>query len=248
MGFHLIRFLEEISLNAWPALHIILLDGWVLRFANGYTRRANSVNPLYISIHTLPRKIQTCERMYSDQGLKSIFKLTPASEPPGLDAHLAEAGYRVEARTSVQLLEMENYSPHIDPDVEMYREVVADWHEAYCSLNGFSPEYLTTVRQLLELQINPMRLAILRREGKAVSCGMGVRQSQYIGLFDIVVDPQLRRQGYGQRMVESLLSWGKTEGAQTAYLQVMLGNVPALQLYSRLGFQEEYQYWYRVKG
>jgi hypothetical protein len=38
------RILEELSLGAWPARSAVFHDGWVLRFADGYTRRANSVN------------------------------------------------------------------------------------------------------------------------------------------------------------------------------------------------------------
>ena len=41
------RELEELALTTWPALQQWLYDGWVVRFAGGHTRRANSVTPLY---------------------------------------------------------------------------------------------------------------------------------------------------------------------------------------------------------
>ena len=43
----MIQEIEELSMNAWPSLQTLLLDGWVLRFAAGYTRRANAVCPLF---------------------------------------------------------------------------------------------------------------------------------------------------------------------------------------------------------
>jgi ribosomal protein S18 acetylase RimI-like enzyme len=44
-----------------------------------------------------------------------------------------------------------------------------------------------------------------------------------------------------------LVNWGKEYSAKCAYLQVVLENVPALNLYSKMGFKERYQYWYRIK-
>jgi len=48
-------------------------------------------------------------------------------------------------------------------------------------------------------------------------------------------------------VISNLFLWGWQNQARKAYLQVMLDNSPALHLYARLGFQEEYQYWYRIK-
>lgn len=39
----MIRYIEELSMNAWPSLQTIMYDGWVIILADGYTKRANSV-------------------------------------------------------------------------------------------------------------------------------------------------------------------------------------------------------------
>ena len=45
----------------------------------------------------------------------------------------------------------------------------------------------------------------------------------------------------------NLLHWGKQHGAEYSYLLVVLGNAPAIKLYDKIGYEEIYQYWYRVK-
>ena len=54
--------IEELSLSAWPPLQTMVLDGWVLRFAEGYTKRPNSVNPLYASTLGLAIVVSILER------------------------------------------------------------------------------------------------------------------------------------------------------------------------------------------
>ena len=101
-------------------------------------------------------------------------------------------------------------------------------------------------RELLEQILSPVLFAVLYQQGAPVACGLGVLEHDLFGLFDIVTDPEQRRKGYGTQLVASMLDWGKQHGAQYAYLQVVDTNLAAQQMYAKLGFQERYQYWYRV--
>src|SRR5262245_10648116 len=89
-----VRLFEELSLNSWPSLQTFCYDGWLLRFANGYTRRANSVSAIYTSTKETLEKIAFCEQTYATRGLNTVFKLTAAAEPGDLDALLADQGYQ----------------------------------------------------------------------------------------------------------------------------------------------------------
>jgi GNAT superfamily N-acetyltransferase len=91
-------------------------------------------------------------------------------------------------------------------------------------------------------------LASLADAGQVVACGLGVLETGYFGLFDLITDPHQRNRGYGTKLMASLLHWAQGNGASHAYLQVVARNAPARHLYAKLGFQEAYPYWYRVAG
>jgi N-acetylglutamate synthase len=242
----MILAVEELSINAWPALQTMLVDGWVLRFANGFSKRANSINPLYPSKRTPAEKITACEKMYRDKCLPVVFKLTGAAYPEGLDALLAERGYQAESATSVQLLDLKNWDRSSARDAAFTPLALDAWQADYCRMNGIEGEDQTTHRLILQSIVPVTCFAALRVEGRIATCGLGVLQDGFVGLFDIVTNPYCRQHGYGERLVRGLLRWAKRLGAHTAYLQVMLSNAPSLRLYARIGFQEAYQYWYRV--
>jgi GNAT superfamily N-acetyltransferase len=244
----MIPALEERSLNAWPALQTVLYDGWVLRFAGGYTRRANSVNPLYPSTLDPVEKIAYCEQLYTARGLAPVFKLTPASTPEGLDALLAERGYRYDAPTSVQTCALADLEPAPPPDaITLAAAATPAWLETFCRLNGIAPARLPIMAQMLA-NIGPDRCFLsLQRDGTTVALGLAVAERGWVGLFDIVTAAEARNQGVGRQVMLALLHWGRAQGALHAYLQVMHSNAPALHLYRRLGFAEVYTYWYRIK-
>jgi GNAT superfamily N-acetyltransferase len=240
--------LEEISLNAWPATQTVLYDGWVLRFAEGYTRRANSISPLYPSALPLDTKLDTCVRLYGERGLPVIFKLAQGASPPGLDAALADRGYREDARTSVQILNLELAARRPARDVSVAASLTVEWLNAYARMSNLPDRNRGILSRILTNIVPAHAYAHLSAGGRIVATGLAVAQSGCVGIYDIVTDPAYRERGFGGQIVESLLAWGATQGAAVAYLQVMLDNLKALRLYARLGFAEFYRYWYRVRN
>lgn len=244
-----LKTIEEISLNAWPCLQQILYDGWILRFAKGYTRRANSVNPIYAGVLDTATKIERCSRLYQDRQLTPVFKITPFAQPANLDDLLAEAGYQKQAPTGVQLLDLSNL-PQNESTCQIQQSAIPteQWLMDYTRMNQVSAKNTNTFGAILNNIAPKSCFTTLMNDQQTLACGLAVLDDGYVGLFDIVTEPMQRGKGYGAQLIFSLLHWAKANGAHTAYLQVMLENEPANRLYAKLGFKEVYQYWYRVFG
>jgi len=235
--------LEELTLNAWPSLQSMVYDGWVLNFSAGYTRRANSVNPLYPSSVPLDEKIATCERAYARVGTPPVFKVCSRSEHD-LDASLDRHGYAAQAETSVQVADLAD--PVGDPTIELSVDLDESWLDDFCALTLTPDRWRPTMGAMLRKIAPEHAFARLRHDSAPTALGMAVAERGWVGLFDIVVDQGWRNQGLGYRLVSTLLHWGQKTGATRAHLAVMADNAPALALYTRLGFREVYRYWYRA--
>ncbi len=243
-----IRHIEEVAMTALPALHTVYCDGWVLRFAGGHTRRANSVNALYPSSRDLDEKIDYCETLYRAQGLPTVFKLTGAVYPTDLDAQLAARGYEAAPPTNVQVAGLDGLHIPPAPPIRLQAARTPDWLEAYARMNDVPAQRRDILGRMLDALITPTAYAAIEQNGEMIAVGLGVIADGYLGVFDIVTAAQARRQGFGRQIVGSLLRWGQANGAHHAYLQVVADNVPAVGLYESLGFRTAYQYWYRAKS
>ena len=240
---NLSRRVEEASLNAWPALQQTLLDGWVLRFARGFTKRANSIVPLYPSQQDALDKIRYCENVYARENLKTIFRLTTVVDSAPLDRLLEARGYARIDPTLV-LVRRVGEAPATDPCfVELPR---GEWLDAYAR-NAEIPANGAQLHALLLAGIQSEHVfgAIVAGD-VPIACGLAVLERELLGLFDLVTHPSARRRGYARTLVESLLAWGARRGSRYTYLQVIEANHPARALYDRLGFVELYRYWYRA--
>jgi N-acetylglutamate synthase len=239
--------IEEMSLNGWPALQTVLYDGWLLRFADGYSKRSNSVNPLYGSSYDVEEKIMYCEKVYRKRGQASVFKVTPFAEPAGLDTKLEERGYEFVDHTLVKTASLHDLEPPASGDVIITTELTSYWLDTIAELQSLSASQKETTRRMMEDQ--PLRKAfvVVRSDGIPVACGMAVIEQEYVGLYDIMTDPNRRGQGYGEALTRHLLWWARQEGAERGYLLVVKKNEAANRLYDKFGFKQIYDYWYRVK-
>lgn len=232
-------------MNAWPALNQALIDGWVLRFAGGHTKRANSITPLYDGrIADLDAKISLCERIYAGQRLPPIFRLTSFATPPGLDDALARRGYGLLDATGVM---RRTLGAEDDGASSRLTQLgLADWLPLFCKLSRVDPATHGTHGEMLGRIVARTCFAALDVAGVPAAVGLGVLEGHLFGLFDVVTDLELRRRGHGAALVRAMMAWALTQGATDAYLQVVETNTAARRLYRKLGFTESYRYWYRM--
>lgn len=237
-----IQALEERALNAWPGLQTLAVDGWLLRLAGGFTKRANSANPLAPGSR-FGLVLSEAEALYARHGLPALFRLTPLA-PPEADAILAERGYQHFDPSLVMTAPLGMFAA--DPRVELAPQPDADWLAGFARANGV-PRSLHAAHDAVVRSIaHPAAFATLRDGSDPVGYGLTVAERGMVGLYDIVISPAARGRGFGRVLTSSLLAWGQSAGAEQAYLQVRVENPVARQLYASLGFVERYGYHYRV--
>lgn len=249
----LIRTLERLATNAWPATEATLLGGWQLRFAHGVTRRANSVwaNQPLTGVD-LDERLAQVEAFYADRQQPARYQLSPASEPVDLDARLAARGYRSVARTAVQVVALTDILQQTKPlrlqptfEVEVSEEYDEAWFATYVAVEHAGDAHVHLRREILKRIQPSTAYATLRIGATTAAVGLGVLEEGWLGIFCMATVPAFRRQGAAAAILRTLSIWAQLYDAQHAYLQVMDENQPAQALYARTGFKTLYHYHYR---
>lgn len=236
-----VRRLEELAFRGWPALESLDQAGWRLRFAGGYTKRANSINALRQDASTA---IETLEAPYRERGLTAVWRLSPLA-PPAMDGLLAARGYRAIERSLMQRSRLHGRFAS-DPEVGIHPAPPPAWIEAFCTHSPVRPQHRGTMERMLAAIAPPAGFAFVEAAGRPMAMAIGAVEGDHMGLFDVLVMPEARRQGLARRVTESLYAWAWSRGARFAYLQVVSTNAPALALYEAQGFRTVYSYEYRV--
>jgi N-acetylglutamate synthase len=233
---------EEACLNAWPALREVLLDGWLLRFSEGLTRRANSANPLR---PVLRADLRTSEALYRRLGLPTIFRVLSLIDP-SVDERLAEAGYAREGESCVLYGPIEDVTTDRDPNVQLLDHPSPEWFTAMATLQSHSSEQAAAYRRIVGRVAIPAVFAALSDGGDPVALAYGALHNSLLCYESVITDGRRRRRGYSRRIVTALAAWAKDQGAVGVCLEVEAQNVPARTLYDGIGMRSElYRYHYR---
>jgi ribosomal protein S18 acetylase RimI-like enzyme len=236
-----VRRLEELAFRGWPALESLDLAGWRLRFSGGYTKRANSINALGPDAST---EIDAVEAAHRQRGLPPVWRLSPLA-PPAMDGLLAARGYRAIERSLMQRCPLhEGFKA--DPEVAIHPAPTRAWIEAFCTHSPVRPEHRATMERMLAAVAAPAGFAFVEKDGRPMAMAIGAVEGDHMGLFDVLVMPEARRQRLARRVTDSLYAWAWGRGARFAYLQVVSTNAAAMPLYEAQGFRTVYAYEYRI--
>jgi len=245
----LVQALESRLVNAWPALETQIVDGWIVRFANGYTKRANSASPLVPGASLDSAGLDQILRQFGIRGLRPTFRLT-GLEAPDVDERLAARGltafeptYGMVADVATIALEPE---VEIDPAVTIETKPKARWLKEVAAAYGGDKADHAKLTAIVERIRQPTGFATLTIDDWPSAWGLGVAERGFVGLFDIVVAPDFRGLGLGRQIVRGLSGWAARLGMEQVYLQVREENEVARELYQSLGFRDAYRYTHRV--
>lgn len=244
--------IEELSMNAWPALQTLVYDGWIIRMSGGYGNRANSVNPIYPSGIKLEKKLKYCDELFARHNLLTAYKLTGCGEHGAIDKKLDKMNYLKINETSIQVCKIPK--TFRGPEgITAEGITVSDnfserWEKSVIAFNRIDKKNAPTFHKILG-GINVEKIVVSKEVGgKIAGCGYGAIERGYVGVFDVVVKEDDRGKGYGREIVRAILSEAAKKGVKNTYLQVMLNNPAALHLYKKIGYREIYRYWYRKKA
>jgi ribosomal protein S18 acetylase RimI-like enzyme len=245
---HLAARAEDAGLNASAPPEQRWLDGWIVRWSPGKAKRARCINAVAAGRRNLDEKLAECGAVYRAVGLPMVVRITPFTQPPDLDAQLAQRGFCRLDDTRVMLLPAlagDLALPPLPGGFDWTPLASADFAQTVGGLRGTPPAAIAAHARRLATAPVPAAAFGIASAGRVIACGQFVREGDLVGLYDIFTREDHRGRRLAGILCERLLARAAREGARAAYLQVEHDNAAARRVYARLGFADSYAYHYR---
>jgi GNAT superfamily N-acetyltransferase len=221
-----IRNLEYAAARAWPGVEQQWIDGWLLRYGHGSTRRANSAVPLEVrgDLSALPAIVD----WYAARGTAPLLVA-----PDRL--FLVPSGVPVDGENVVMTTDLAR-AEH-ESGVTMAPRPDERWLEIYG--RDVPVDVLTAVVDGEVVFASRNDAAVGRAAVTSAPDG-----SRWAGLSAVNVVEAHRREGHARALCGALLRWAAGRGATGAYVQVVADNAPGIRLYESMGFTTQHRVRY----
>ena len=243
----LLSRIEDAGLNASAPPQQRWIDGWLLRYCPGKARRARCVQAVATGRLSNAERLALCEAVLDEAGLPLFVRITPFSQPPGLNDWLLDQGLHALDDTQVMVtttLPDANTPPPIGTQLvptnaEHYADAVGD-------LRGSTATQRAAHAHRMAHSPIPYRGWLLQRidDHQVLACAQTAAEADMVGVYDVFTAPAARGQRLAGWLCATLLAQAASAGARVAYLQVDAANTAARQVYRRLGFANAYGYHY----
>ena len=247
----LLSRIEDAGINASAPREQLWLDGWLVRFSPGKAKRARCIQAVAAGRMSVEAKLERCLALYAKAGLRLYVRITPFSLPHGLDETMASLGMERIDDTRVMVTPFDAGSTSIDDrqgaaggrlewiDGDSFAQWVGEQR-------GSSPsERHAHAERLRASPVDYRASLLIDSSGTAVAGGQVAIEGGLVGLYDVFTAEAARGRGLARTLCQQMLTAARSEGAQTAYLQVDASNAAARAVYRRLGFVDAYAYHYR---
>jgi len=240
--------LDELMANAWRPLMEETRGGWRYRWADGVTRRANSVLALGAE-ETFELLVDHAEAFYRQRCAPTLIQVSTASAPQDLAGYLKARGYRSSALTLVQgaatLDVVDSSQPAIE--IEISESTTDEWFRVYWSVEavrGRRDPDMVVFRNALLFPSLPTVFATARSGSAVAGVGQLVIERGWGGVQCMATDPDHRGQGIARAVLRGLAEEAIRRGVRQMYLAVMADNDAAVALYDKAGFRTAHEYSY----
>ncbi|MEU0789757.1 GNAT family N-acetyltransferase [Amycolatopsis sp. NPDC005961] len=237
--------LEIACSRAWPPLVEKLLGTWRLRWADGFTGRANSALALGDPGLPIPDALRAVCDFAHDRGIQPMVQVVRDS--PNERAIVAEGWFQATRHhrgheVVVLTAPLTGASPV--GGVVVHDEPTPEWW----ALTLGPGEDIPAARSVLTG--GKVGYGVATLDGAAAGVVRGALVDGWLHVGRLEVDPAFRRRGLAKALMGALHAWGAEHGADRAVLQVAEGNSGALALYAGLGYapHHRYRYWVPAPG
>ncbi|MET8998961.1 GNAT family N-acetyltransferase [Amycolatopsis sp. Hca4] len=237
--------LEITCSKAWPPLVEDPLGEWRLRWADGFTGRANSALAVGDPHRPLGEALRAVCDFAHDRAIPAMVQVVRDSPN---ERAIAAAGWVPAtghgAGHEVVVLTAPLHPAPATPGVTVRDEPPPGWWELVVRPGEDSP----AARQVLTGGKVGYGAATAGGTLAGVVRGAVVEDWLHVGRLEVA--PVFRRRGLASALMGAVRTWGAEHGAVHSVLQVAEGNTGALALYAGLGYvpRHRYRYWVPAPG